>query len=174
MSSKGRRDMPKNSWLLDRAEFARLNRLIRVEDEPPIPDAAAPLDLPKTPCWTWQGNQTSNGYGKWQRGPGHTEKAVHRTVYQHYKNEMIPKGLQLDHLCRNRICCNPDHMEVVTPNAKTTKSDARPIAPKDTSTTKKTRAEPSQVSANAVLATASDGSAGNLCHPRRTTGVLRT
>ena len=89
--------MPKNSWLLDRAEFARLNRLIRVEDEPPIPDAAAPLDLPKTPCWTWQGNQTSNGYGKWQRGPGHTEKAVHRTVYQHYKNEMIPKGLQLDH-----------------------------------------------------------------------------
>ncbi len=114
--------MPKNEWLLDRAEFARVNRLIRVE-EAPYNDAQTPLDTSQTPCWTWLGNQTSNGYGKWQRGPGHKEKAVHRTVYQHYKNEKIPTGLQLDHLCRNRICCNPDHMEVVTPSENTKRQD---------------------------------------------------
>lgn len=122
MSSNERRDMPRNAWLLDRAEFARLNRLIRVEDAP-ILDAAAPSEAPTTPCWTWLGNQTSNGYGKWQRGPGHREKAVHRTVWQHYKNQEIPKGLQLDHLCRNRICCNPEHMEVVTPSENTKRQD---------------------------------------------------
>jgi hypothetical protein len=27
----------------------------------------------------------------------------------------IPEGLQLDHLCRNKVCCNPDHLEAVTP-----------------------------------------------------------
>lgn len=100
--------MPYAPINLNRAEQARLNRLVRIQP---------------TGCWEWQGNQTSNGYGKWQRGPGHPERAVHRIAYEHYKNEPIPPGMQLDHLCRNRICLNPEHLEVVTPSENTMRQD---------------------------------------------------
>jgi len=39
--------------------------------------------------------------------------STHRLSYQLYKGD-IPKGLVIDHLCRNRACCNPEHLEVVT------------------------------------------------------------
>jgi hypothetical protein len=54
------------------------------------------------------------GYGKVARpGRGQGMVSVHRTVYEMLV-EPIPRGLQVDHLCRNRACCNPDHLEVVT------------------------------------------------------------
>ena len=92
---------------LNRAELARLNRKIRIQDND---------------CWEWLGNQTTNGYGKHQIGPGHKERVVHRIAYEHYIGE-IPPGMQLDHLCRNQICCNPQHMEVVTPSENTKRQD---------------------------------------------------
>lgn len=100
--------MPYAPVTLNRAELARLNRLTRVQ-----PDG----------CWEWQGNKTTNGYGKWQRGPGHSERAVHRIAFEHYRNTPIPQGMQLDHLCRNRVCLNPDHLEVVTPSENTLRQD---------------------------------------------------
>jgi hypothetical protein len=100
--------MPYAPLTLNRAEQARLNRLVRIQDNG---------------CWEWQGNQTTNGYGKWQRGPGHPERVVHRVAYEHYRNTPIPKGMQLDHLCRNRLCLNPDHLEVVTPSENTLRQD---------------------------------------------------
>lgn len=59
-----------------------------------------------TICWLWMGH-IHDGYG---RIGG---KAAHRVVYTIVKDD-IPKGLQLDHLCRNRRCVNPDHLEPVT------------------------------------------------------------
>lgn len=59
-------------------------------------------------CWIWQRALTQAGYGV-IRGGGY----VHRTVYAEV-NGPIPDGLELDHLCRNRACCNPDHLEAVT------------------------------------------------------------
>lgn len=62
-------------------------------------------------CWIWQGVQRRNGYGQIMWHPD--TYLVHRIAYQALVGD-IPDGLELDHLCRNRICCNPEHLEAVT------------------------------------------------------------
>lgn len=62
-------------------------------------------------CWLWQGGITPNGYGR-IRFYG-VDSYVHRVVFQQLRGP-IPAGLQLDHLCRVRHCCNPAHLEPVT------------------------------------------------------------
>lgn len=61
-------------------------------------------------CWLWQKYVKENGYG--QIGSGGSQYA-HRVAYEAWKGP-IPDGLTLDHLCRVRHCCNPDHLEPVT------------------------------------------------------------
>jgi hypothetical protein len=61
-------------------------------------------------CWVWQGS-TRTGYGSFY-SHGRVYPA-HRFAYEAVK-EPIPAGLVLDHLCRNRACVNPDHLEPVT------------------------------------------------------------
>jgi len=60
-----------------------------------------------TGCWVYDGHIAVNGYGKTDG------KLVHRLVYEALVGP-IPEGLQLDHLCRNRACYNPAHLEPVT------------------------------------------------------------
>lgn len=68
---------------------------------------------PNSGCWLWLGSlrDSKDGYG----GASWGGKAwrTHKLVYVLLKGE-IQEGLQLDHRCRNRICCNPDHLEPVT------------------------------------------------------------
>ena len=59
-------------------------------------------------CWVWMG-RLNKGYGK----VGYSRLTAHGTAYGWMRGE-VPKGLQLDHLCRNRSCVNPDHLEPVT------------------------------------------------------------
>lgn len=58
-------------------------------------------------CWLWKGSITDRGYGQY------SSKLVHRLIWQ-LKNGPVPKGLELDHLCRVRSCVNPVHLEAVT------------------------------------------------------------
>jgi len=62
-------------------------------------------------CWIWTAGTDNNGYGL-LFVLGHEVKA-HRFAYELLK-ELIPKEMVLDHLCRNRLCINPDHLEPVT------------------------------------------------------------
>ena len=62
-------------------------------------------------CIVWTGATTAAGYGVLREG--RTLQYAHRLAYIDAKGE-IPAGLELDHLCRNRACCNPDHLEAVT------------------------------------------------------------
>lgn len=67
-------------------------------------------------CWTFTGAASPTGYG-FIRHEGRN-LYVHRVVYEAMVTE-IPEGLQLDHLCRNRSCVNPAHLEPVTPRINT-------------------------------------------------------
>lgn len=62
-------------------------------------------------CWEWQGYLNSHGYGQFRVSPGKLMLA-HRFAYELFI-DLIPEGMQLDHLCRNRRCVNPSHLEVV-------------------------------------------------------------
>lgn len=61
-------------------------------------------------CWNWTGS-TTKGYG--QFGLKGRLVYAHRYSYQTLVGE-VPSGLELDHLCRNRQCVNPQHLEEVT------------------------------------------------------------
>jgi hypothetical protein len=64
-----------------------------------------------TGCWEWQGSRSRSGYGRWRVGD--KLQQAHRVLYEEFVGP-IPDGLDLDHLCRNRACVNPGHMEPVT------------------------------------------------------------
>lgn len=65
-----------------------------------------------TGCWNWTGTLAVKGYGRFSIG-GRTPVA-HRASWTIANGREVPEGLALDHLCRNRGCVNPEHLEVVS------------------------------------------------------------
>lgn len=61
-----------------------------------------------TPCHIWQGNISPQGYGKMKGGI-----STHVWFWEQAHGP-VPAGKEIDHLCRVRRCCNPEHLEPVT------------------------------------------------------------
>lgn len=79
---------PDESWFLERA----------------IPE-------PNSGCWLWVLAVQAPGYGwAYFDGEGHT---AHTLAYRALRGD-IPAGTELDHTCKTKACCNPDHLEPVT------------------------------------------------------------
>lgn len=74
-------------------------------------------------CWTWTAG-LDNGYGRFRSGKRLVK--AHRYSYTHLVGA-VPNGLQLDHLCRNRACVRPDHLEPVTSRENILRGDAPAI-----------------------------------------------
>ena len=66
-------------------------------------------------CWRWHGLKNRTGYGlvQWTENGRRRAAVAHAFSYQLLRGD-IPVGLELDHLCRNRWCVNPWHLEAVT------------------------------------------------------------
>lgn len=70
------------------------------------------VSLEENGCWNWIGAY-SRGYGRFNRGNKKSISA-HRWSYEYFRGP-ISESLVIDHLCRNTICVNPEHLEMVTP-----------------------------------------------------------
>lgn len=75
-----------------------------------IEEALQYIDIIGDGCWFWRRGKTAAGYG--EANLDGRIILIHRAIFEHFRGP-IPSGLELDHLCRNRACCNPTHLEAV-------------------------------------------------------------
>jgi len=75
-----------------------------------------------TGCWVWKASKTKLGYGQFRLYDKIT--CSHRVSYEHW-NGIIPKDLEIDHLCRNKACVNPRHLEAVTHQVNIMRGDLK-------------------------------------------------
>lgn len=88
-------DLASSSMILEKKDFYRFLGYINKTDS----------------CWFWEGPKATNGYGLFSCKK--VRYGAHRLSYMIYVG-IIPSGLVIDHLCRNRDCINPAHLEPVT------------------------------------------------------------
>lgn len=64
-------------------------------------------------CWEWTASRVRTGYGMAWSNDAQRQILAHRLAYTVWVGP-IPAGMEIDHLCNNRACFRPDHLEVVT------------------------------------------------------------
>lgn len=76
-------------------------------------------------CWEWTASISHYGYGAifWR---GYANYA-HRVVFE-LLGRKIPAGMEVDHICRNRKCCNPEHLRFVTKVTNSVENNLSPLA----------------------------------------------
>ena len=90
-------------------------------------------------CWLWTGKTDTSGYGRWTPVPGQRRYQAHIWSYLvHRGTAAYDPDMQVDHLChrvaieagtckggvcQHRLCCNPAHLELVTPSENTRRQD---------------------------------------------------
>lgn len=77
-------------------------------------------------CWIWLLHKSHNGYGRLRLNGKNI--FAHRYYYEKYKGK-IPKELQIDHLCKVRLCINPEHLEAVTITTNVRRSSSVKLNP---------------------------------------------
>jgi len=84
----------------------------------------ARMEVREDGCWAWLGRLDRYGYGAFMLTTegGKRQTGAHRAAWLSMRGD-IPAGLQVDHLCRNRSCVNPDHMEIVTNQVNCQRAD---------------------------------------------------
>ncbi|ALJ22053.1 HNH endonuclease signature motif containing protein [Microbacterium sp. No. 7] len=95
--------------------------------DPRLPHAFwSKVEQAESGCWEWRAYRDRDGYGRYAlRQPDGTyprREYTHRISVRVLQGS-IPGGMQVDHLCRNRSCCNPAHLEVVTARENTDRSE---------------------------------------------------
>lgn len=87
----------------------------RIEARCEIHDRGFQIDRRPSPCHLWTGptSGTGKGGGYGRMSLNGQTVAVHLVVFTHYYG-YIPGKKQVDHLCNQRLCCNPAHLELVT------------------------------------------------------------
>lgn len=73
-------------------------------------------------CWEWAVAKTKNGYATTTLGSRGKKEYLHRISYREFIGS-IPDGKEIDHLCRNRSCFSPAHLEAVTRSVNTLRGD---------------------------------------------------
>lgn len=64
-------------------------------------------------CWEWVGGVSKAGYGLFKESRQVPTSSAHRYALK-LAGVAIPSGMEVDHLCRNKRCVNPAHLEAVT------------------------------------------------------------
>lgn len=100
--------------------FSAVYRFLeKVDRDGPLPEHRPDLG----PCWLWTASTWASGYGKFKDHDGKTVTA-HLWAYRHFVGP-LPKGYQVDHLCRVRHCVNYEgHLEAVSPRVNTMRGEA--------------------------------------------------
>ncbi len=96
-------------WLLDEYDAERFWSHVNYHGG--VEHTADRLSTATGGCWEWQGDKGVDGYGRFRLFGRYAQ--AHRLSYRDFGND-LPDGMLIDHLCRNKRCVNPHHLEAVT------------------------------------------------------------